>query len=175
MFNEANLHLSEVLESTEKATMRVMELVERQMDLQIESADLLASLKDGAKPDALKRLLEINTQLGDDLSEILTSLSFQDLTGQRIKKVINALKTVESALMNMYLSSGLLMDGLDKHPEFAKQMEGDSQKAIDAFRQSRNEVADVINNVKKDKTQLGPSNNGKSQSDIDSLLSQLGL
>ena len=47
LFTEASVQLNEIMEATEKATMRIMELVEAQLDCQMESAQLLSSIKSG--------------------------------------------------------------------------------------------------------------------------------
>lgn len=68
LFHEASDQLGEVLKATETATMNIMEIVEKHLDLQAESSELLAAVREGAAtPGQMVRLEEINTQLGDDL------------------------------------------------------------------------------------------------------------
>ena len=70
LFTEASVQLNEIMEATEKATMRIMELVEAQLDCQMESAQLLSSIKSGQPCSAqLARLTYINNKLGEDLTE----------------------------------------------------------------------------------------------------------
>ena len=49
--------------------------------------------------------------------KIMTCLSFQDLTGQRIKRVIDMLGKVRDMIYELYLSTGILMKAKEKEPE----------------------------------------------------------
>lgn len=67
LFHEASDQLGEVLKATETATMSIMEIVEKHLDLQAESAELLAAVREGTATECQKaRLAEINSQLGGD-------------------------------------------------------------------------------------------------------------
>ncbi|MDD4701925.1 MAG: chemotaxis protein CheZ, partial [Desulfovibrio sp.] len=82
LFHEATAQLAEVLKATEKATMSIMEIVERQLDIQEKNAELLALVHQGTiAPSQIATLEDNNRQMGDDLSSVLTTLSFQDITG----------------------------------------------------------------------------------------------
>ncbi len=167
LFHEASDQLGEVLKTTETATMNIMEIVEKHLELQAESAKLLAAVRENtATPDQTARLVEINRQLGDDLTSLLTALSFQDITGQRIKRVVTALNKIEDSVVELYVSSGLIMDGAEKHPDKdAQALQSEAQKAVQDFRQNR----------KVTSTLKGPDKNGVSQSAIDDMLAQLGM
>ncbi len=175
LFTEASAQLNEIMEATEKATMRIMELVEAQMECQEESARLLGSIKSGQPCSAqLARLTYINKKLGEDLTEIITALSFQDLTGQRIKKVVKALHEIEASVVDMYLSSGLVMDGVEKDPSRSMEsLRTEASKAMEAFRESRTKVSEVLSD--ETKSLKGPSKESVSQSAIDDMLAQLGM
>ena len=63
LFHEASDQLGEVLKATETATMSIMEIVEKHLDLQAESAELLAAVREGTATESQKvRLAEINSQ-----------------------------------------------------------------------------------------------------------------
>lgn len=177
MFAEASVQLHEALETTEKATMRIMDLVERQMDWQMETAGILAEVAKGTHtPEQLARLNEINAALGEDLTEILTSLSFQDVTGQRIKKAARTLKQIEASVVDMYLTSGLMIDGVEKNPNRSPEdLRDEAHKAMAAFRESSHAVVDALNSVEDDHGLKGPSKAGCSQGAIDDMLAQLGM
>ncbi|MBR4741449.1 MAG: chemotaxis protein CheZ, partial [Desulfovibrio sp.] len=99
LFLEATSQLSEVLKATEEATINILEIVERNELHQQESAKILEELKDeGVSPAKLARLSAINSTLGDDLTELTLQLSFQDLTGQRIKKVVSSIHKIEETV-----------------------------------------------------------------------------
>lgn len=167
LFHEASDQLGEVLKATETATMNIMEIVEKHLDLQAESAELLAAVRENtATPGQTARLEEINGQLGDDLTSLLTTLSFQDITGQRIKRVVTALNKIEDSVVELYVSSGLIMDGAEKNPhKDAQALQSEAQKAVEDFRQNRKAAS----------TLKGPDKDSVSQSAIDDMLAQLGM
>lgn len=167
LFHEASDQLGEVLKATETATMSIMEIVEKHLDLQAESAELLAAVREGVATESQKlRLSEINNQLGDDLTSLLTSLSFQDITGQRIKRVVAALNKIESSVVELYVSSGLIMEGAEKDPAKDTQaLQDEARKAVEDFRQNRKVSSEL----------KGPDKDGVSQDAIDDMLAQLGM
>ena len=123
-------------------------------------------MREGTATESQKaRLAEINSQLGDDLTSLLTTLSFQDITGQRIKRVVAALNKIESSVVELYVSSGLIMDGAEKDPaKNAQALKEEASKAVEDFRQNR-KVVSSLNGPKK----------GVSQGAIDDMLAQLGM
>ena len=156
LFNEASHQLDEVLTTTQEATESIMDVVEVQIERQKEAAVLLEAIRAGAGVErALDRMVQINAALGEGLVEILTTLGFQDLTGQRIKKIIEALRTIESTVVELYLSTGLLIRAREEAPE----------KDIS---QIEAETRQVVSELK------GPQR-GASQENVDDLLAQLGL
>ncbi|WP_027183333.1 protein phosphatase CheZ [Desulfovibrio inopinatus] len=156
LFNEAADQLDQVLQTTEEATSNIMDIIEKHMDIQSKSNEILHSMQAGSvNEDELNALRIANDELNQDLMEIMTTLSFQDLTGQRIKLIISALKKVERIVLDLYLSTGLKMKAREKEPE--KSLED-----IDA------DANKTVNDLK------GPQSDVK-QNDVDDLLAQLGL
>ncbi len=154
LFNEASHQLDEILTTTEKATFEIMDVVEKHMELQNHSQELLATLRKTRKSNpAIQQLIDHNEKLGENLMQIMTSLSFQDLTGQRIKKIIQALKTIEGIVFELYVSTGLSIKAKEAEPE----------KDVEEIRQ---EASKRVSELK------GPQSNS-SQQDIDDLLAQL--
>lgn len=84
----ATNELDAIVISTERASFEILNAAERLMDL---AGKLRAS---GADPSMCN---EIDTQVND----IFTACSFQDLTGQRTSKVVNALRYIEQRVMAM--------------------------------------------------------------------------
>jgi chemotaxis protein CheZ len=153
---EASDQLDEILKTTQKATEQIMEIVEKHLDLHNEASDFLANLgQEGIEEGNLVRFQQINDQMTNDLIEVMTALSFQDLTGQRIKRIITALKKIEEITFTLYLSTGLKM----------RAKEADPEKDFEALAaEAEQKVSDL----------KGPQNE-VSQGDVDDLLSQLGL
>lgn len=156
LFNEASQQLDEILTTTEKATFEIMDVVEKHMTLQSQAQELLKGLRKTRKSNpAIHELIEINDELEQSLMRIMTSLSFQDLTGQRIKKIIQALKIIEGIVFELYMSTGLAIKAKEAEPE----------KDVEEIRQESQKRASELK---------GPQV-GTSQSDIDDLLAQLNL
>ncbi|MEG2140856.1 MAG: protein phosphatase CheZ [Bilophila sp.] len=164
LFHEASEQLSAVLTQTEQATVTILEVVERNMDLQLEAEDLFAKMNSSKDETERKRLEEINKTLGDDLNTIMLSLSFQDLTGQRIKRAVSALKEIESTVVELYLSTGLLLQSYVESPDKTlEEIEEETRKKVSTLKSGS-----VIDSSLK-----GPAD--ASQKQIDDLLSQLGM
>lgn len=156
LFHEAADQLDQILRTTEKATTEIMDIVEKHLDLQATSNTILHSLKSGGvSKDQLQQLRDQSDLLNQDLISIMTSLSFQDLTGQRIKRIIEAIKKVEQIVLDLYLSTGIKIKARAEEPE----------KDI--------ELLEV--EAKKKVSELKGPQSGVAQSNVDDLLAQLGL
>lgn len=167
LFSEASDQLDEVVRTTESAAMSIMEIVEKHLEQQAESAAIIARLKAAeASPADIDKLAAINDSLGADLTSVLTTLSFQDITGQRIKKVVAALNAIEDSVVQLYISSGLIMEGAERDPgKDSETLQEEARQAVNDFRENRKSGSEL----------KGPDKNGVSQSAIDDMLAQLGL
>ncbi|TAJ07399.1 MAG: hypothetical protein EPO61_15710 [Nitrospirae bacterium] len=116
---QVSAQLSDLTKLTEEGTHQVMELTEEMQDGRAEATkllDQLAGLALQAKLDAgiadriasIKRLL-----VADDkrLLDIMTALSFQDLVGQRVKKILVILDDVQRRLLEMIVVFGCKQEG----------------------------------------------------------------
>lgn len=165
LFHDASEQLSAVLQQTEDATNTIMGVLEKQLDWQAESSDLLEKARQGRiTPTEWQRLNELNAGLNDDLVHLMTAMSFQDLTGQRIKKVVAAIKQLESTVLELYLSSGLMMKAYEEKPmQDIACLEQQTKAAVEDLKQK------VVGSELK-----GPDF-AADQGDIDALLAQFGL
>ncbi len=156
LFTEATDQLDEILRTTEQAAVEIMDIVEKLQEMQFTLGAIVDGLNTGGvtKADRLK-LEEINNALGQDLMNIMTSLSFQDLTGQRIKRIITAIKAVEKIVLDMVVSTGLKIKAREKAPD--KNLD-----ELDA------EAKETMSDLK------GPQS-GSDQTAVDDLLAQMGL
>lgn len=156
LISEASDQLDEILKATEQAAVEVMDVVEGQMDAQSGVGTILARMeKGGVEAEDVAALVAANQKLNEDLLRIMTALSFQDLTGQRIKKIIAAIKQVEKITLDLFLSTGLKIKGLAEAPEKDIQtLEAETKQKVSKLK--------------------GPQT-GTNQQDVDDLLAQLGL
>lgn len=164
LFKDASDQLSAVLSQTEDAANTIMGIVEKHMDLQAESSELLEKARKGRiTPDEWQRLNSNNATLGDDMIALMTAMSFQDLTGQRIKKAVAAIRQLESTVLELYVSSGIIMKAYEEQPG---QSMGNLEEITKA---TMADIKQVVNSELK-----GPGSDA-SQGDIDALLAQFGL
>ncbi|GFM38354.1 protein phosphatase CheZ [Desulfovibrio psychrotolerans] len=156
LFSEASMQLDEVRVTLEEATGKIMDVLELQMVLRTKAASHLKDLSARYANDKdVKALLTLEDNLGNSLTDIMTHLSFQDLTGQRIKRIINAIQRIEATVLDLYLSTGLIIKAREENPE-------EDFDALEA--KSKQKVSEL----------KGPTRDA-SQNDVDDLLAQLGL
>ncbi|GFK92947.1 hypothetical protein NNJEOMEG_00775 [Fundidesulfovibrio magnetotacticus] len=114
LMDEASHRLDQVIQATEKATFEIIELVERSMSVPDEILHLFrSSVCDGHVQEQAQALCQ---RLSQDMVQIMTCLSFQDLTGQRIKRVIDMLGRVRDMVAELYVSTGLLVKAQEMDP-----------------------------------------------------------
>ena len=153
IFSEASKQLGEILHTTETATESIMAVIEKHLDRNDQALAILDKL--GAENPELATLRSGAEELGADLMEIMTTLSFQDLTGQRIKRIVTALQQIEKVVFELYMATGLSMKAMEANPD----------QPVEEIRQASKARASELK---------GPQTSA-SQTDVDDLLSQLGL
>jgi chemotaxis signal transduction protein/chemotaxis regulatin CheY-phosphate phosphatase CheZ len=100
--------LQYVIEKTEEAANKTMSVVEKYT---LSMDDLSAHLrKVTGPPETIEYLKKFRNGFEDDLTEILTTQSFQDLTGQTIKKVIMLVNDLEAELVRLITMYGVKLD-----------------------------------------------------------------
>ncbi|HBE93949.1 MAG TPA: hypothetical protein DD766_01170 [Desulfovibrio sp.] len=157
LINKASDQLDAVLRTTEKAAEEIIEIVERLQELQSSLGGVIKALDSGGVTKEQRgQLSRINETLGSDLLRIMTTLSFQDLTGQRIKIIIETIKKIEAIVLDVYMSTGLMIQAREQTPE-------------KDFEQIEAEAKDKVSSTLK-----GPQE-GSDQGAVDGLLAQLGL
>ena len=161
LFKDATHQLQEVMQTTLEAAENIMEATEKQLARQEEAGAIIAALEVSPKDEkSLARLDELNAELEASLTDILTALSFQDLTGQRLKKVVAAITSIQESVFDLYVSTGLMMKTREEEPE---------KNLGQIAEESRRKMVEIKNSELK-----GPSRD-TSQSDVDDLLASLGL
>lgn len=135
---EASERLDQVIQATEKATFEIMELVERNISA---PEDLLSFIQAGdCTVQTQEKAQAICQRLSADMVQIMTCLSFQDLTGQRIKRVIDMLNRVRDMVAELYVSTGILMKAKEKAPtERLEELKKDAKGKV-----SQAEVDDLL-------------------------------
>jgi Chemotaxis protein len=158
LFSQASNQLDAILQTTESATVKIIDTIENLQALSDALAGIVKSFEKGGVSKAERETLaDINSSLSQDLMSIMTTLSFQDLTGQRIKIIIETIKKIEKIVLDVYMTTGLMIKARTEAPE---------------------EEADFTHLQAKAKDQLstlkGPQLDS-TQGSVDDLLSSLGL
>lgn len=100
--------LRQVIEKTEEAANKTMGIVEGHI---LRMDDLASSIRRLTGPeDAVAYLREYKNRLEDDLTEIITTQAFQDITGQAIRKVIELVGDVEGELVRLVTTFGVKIE-----------------------------------------------------------------
>ena len=110
---DARQHLQDALEMSAQAAHRSLDFAER-MRPQAESlahnaGEVLAWTSGNDAAAVLAReATEFATSCRDGLADMVLAQSWQDLSGQRIKKVVNFIESVESSLLELVRLTGAL-------------------------------------------------------------------
>jgi chemotaxis signal transduction protein/chemotaxis regulatin CheY-phosphate phosphatase CheZ len=93
---------------TEEAANKTMGIVEKHL---LAMDELGARIKTLSGPEeSLNYLKEFKNRLEDDFTEIITTQSFQDITGQTINKVIDLVAEIEKELVGMVATFGVKLE-----------------------------------------------------------------
>lgn len=130
--------LDKIISSTERATLNILDHLDR-MQMLVQEAKSMAG--EGAKESTQPHPLENIESL---MTEIMTELSFQDLTGQQIRMVIRSLKRVEELVYEVYLTSEALRKTKEKSPH--KDIEELKQEAKELVQDFKSKGSNVDQN-----------------------------
>ncbi len=136
---QASDQLEMVIKETEEAAFAIMNRVEKLMEMVDELYSTLESLKlSYGEDEKFKSLEEKVTTMQNLLTEVLTSLSFQDLTGQKIKRIIQLIKDMEKRILELVVSFGIKIKGKEEKGE---------EKVLDTIKEdkvSQEEVDEIL-------------------------------
>lgn len=93
--NVASLELTEVIKATEDATNRIMD-----------AAEAIQNIADSAEPSSMR------DKLTEHAADLMQACTFQDITGQRIRKVLRLHEHIEARVGNLIkIFGGALPEG----------------------------------------------------------------
>ncbi|MBF0328281.1 MAG: protein phosphatase CheZ [Nitrospirae bacterium] len=119
--------LKYVIEKTEEAANKTMGIVENNILVMDELSTHIRNLT--GPEESIAYIKDFKNRLEDDFTEILTTQSFQDLTGQTIKKVITLVSEIENELVSLITSFGVKVEAGGKAE--AEAAERVSQAGVD--------------------------------------------
>ncbi|WP_130619359.1 protein phosphatase CheZ [Dyella amyloliquefaciens] len=113
---DARQHLQDVLEMSSQAAHRTLDFAERmrpQAEAVAENANaVIDGTPDGDVAHVLaKQAQSFANECRDGLADFVVAQSWQDLAGQRIKKVVNFIGSVENSLLELVSLTGALANG----------------------------------------------------------------
>jgi chemotaxis protein CheZ len=136
---EASNQLECINETLEESTMKIMDINEEQTELAGKQVRMLKSLFNGEKGSDLnldEAISILNNQIEvlkniEDLSlKMMEPLSFQDLVGQRIQRIIKLVRSMENRIEELIVSFGIK---LIKHKEDPTKSYEDLNKDVDKY------------------------------------------
>ncbi len=152
-FPQASNDLSTVTGDLEQAANRIMSILEGLMRDQEKVQSLLKVLTEWLQDSAIRNSDEgiglinvigsINSRMKDELMEILTNLSFHDLSGQKLKKVMSTLADIEKRLLELALTFGLQVDRNDPQKDMMLKELKDTPSSVTLNQ-------DVVDKILKD-------------------------
>lgn len=160
---EASHQLEGINKTLENSTMKIMDINDEQMEIiQVQVDQLKTILSEGQTKttgevseilNQQMAVLEKMNRLSMSMSE---PLSFQDLVGQRIQKIVKLVKSMEVRIEDLIISFGIK---IQKYREDPTRSYSDLNKEVEEYRSELK----------------GPQTDGEGldQSDIDALLSTL--
>lgn len=106
-------HLNDVLEMSAQAAHRSIDFAERmspEADALAHSAETVAASATAGEPAAVlaQQASAFASHCREGLNDMVMAQSWQDLSGQRIKKVVNFIESVESSLLELVHLTGAL-------------------------------------------------------------------
>lgn len=104
---EASDQLDAIIQMTESATSTIMDNCERVQSIQERLRDRLLSAEPPIDPDIMAGVDDAMTEGDGNIIAIFEACNFQDITGQRIQKIVKILRTVEGRLLKIILMFGL--------------------------------------------------------------------
>lgn len=170
LFSHTTQQIDEIMQTLLAATETIMTASEAMLALHEEADGIRAILPINAQQEVqVARLQAISGECTAHLTDIMTSLSFQDLTGQRLKKVVSSIATIRETVFDLYVSTGLMMQQSgslgDKRMEDIQQESRDAVEKIKAKPQPQQAAPSELK---------GPTLDA-SQTAVDDLLASLGL
>ncbi|OGW15369.1 MAG: hypothetical protein A3G93_07365 [Nitrospinae bacterium RIFCSPLOWO2_12_FULL_45_22] len=114
----ASCQLTDIFAATEEATHKILSLTEEMLDDQNQVGSLIDKIQtlignapnNGEPTSLLDQINNVNLTNETRLIDIMTTLSFQDITGQKIKKIVKLIDEIETRLLEIIVAFGIKVD-----------------------------------------------------------------
>jgi chemotaxis protein CheZ len=121
----ATNHLDAIVQTTEQATSRIMDECDRLNMFHNDLREQLINMDPPLDPDALAGIDDAITQAQTSITHVFEACNFQDITVQRIQKVVKALQEIERQVLRMVVVFGL-MENHDLDEETKAELQEDA-------------------------------------------------
>jgi len=175
--------LQNIVEMTEKATMEIMDISENIQEgcdeikknlTEIQKINFIGRLEKEAQKEEQEKLIaaiestdKLIKNIIINISRILESLSFQDLSGQQIKKILSVLSSVQVQLLSILVTFGVKLKKKEAYESLAvREKEDLVHQEVDKL---KSKVSDEVWEAEEEGE--GPLN----QEAVDDLLAELGF
>jgi len=135
---EASHQLEGINETLENSTMKIMDINDEQMEIVQAQLKQLKTMRSRGQTQATGRVSEILDQQIAALEKInnlsmsmMEPLSFQDLVGQRIQKIVKLVKSMELRIEDLIISFGIK---IQKYREDPTKSYSDLNKEVENYR-----------------------------------------
>lgn len=104
----ATNQLDAIVQMTEAATSKIMDECDRLTMFHTDMRERLINMDPPLEPDALAGVDDAINQAATSITHIFEACNFQDITGQRVQKVVRALQEIERQVLRMVVVFGLV-------------------------------------------------------------------
>lgn len=104
----ATNQLDAIVQMTEQATGKIMDECDRLTMFHTDMRERLINMDPPLEPDALAGVDDAINQAATSITHIFEACNFQDITGQRVQKVVRALQEIERQVLRMVVVFGLV-------------------------------------------------------------------
>jgi chemotaxis protein CheZ len=116
----ANNHLDAIVQMTEQATGRIMDECDQITNFHNDAKERLLAAEPAIDPNTLMGVDDALNQAQTSVTHIYEACNFQDITVQRVQKVVKALQEIERQVLRMVVVFGLV-ENQSKLDEATKQ------------------------------------------------------
>lgn len=113
---DAESQLDAIVTMTEQATGKIMDACDNLSNFHNDMRERLIAMDPPLDPDAMAGVEDAMTQAQTSITHIYEACNFQDITGQRIQKVVKLLQDIERKVLKLVVTLGLAErnDALDE-------------------------------------------------------------
>lgn len=122
----ASNQLDAIIQMTEAATGRIMDECDRLNMFHSDMREQLLNMDPPLDPNAMAGIDDALTQAMTSITHINEACGFQDITGQRIQKVVRALQEIERQVLRMVVVFGLMENEATLDAETKAELQEDA-------------------------------------------------